>query len=116
MHNTSPIHNRQEALEGIGIVESDNEILDRLFIMLDKTGDQQINFREVCRILSWGNGGGSVNSISFPVIWHEVTNTRFHELAIVHLWRCTSDYRYGGGEGGFGGALKHILHPAPVSE
>jgi hypothetical protein len=29
-----------------GITESDNEIMDRLFIMLDKTGDQQINFRE----------------------------------------------------------------------
>lgn len=35
-----------EALEGCGIVESDGEILDRLFIMLDKTGDQQINYRE----------------------------------------------------------------------
>lgn len=40
-----------EALEGVGIVESDSEILDRLFIMLDKTGDQQINFREfICGI------------------------------------------------------------------
>ena len=29
-----------------GITEADNEILDRLFIMLDKTGDQQINYRE----------------------------------------------------------------------
>lgn len=36
----------QEALEGCGITEADNEILDRLFIMLDKTGDQQINYRE----------------------------------------------------------------------
>lgn len=37
----------QEVVEGCGITEADNEILDRLFIMLDKTGDQQINFREV---------------------------------------------------------------------
>jgi len=40
-----------EALEGCGIVEADHEILERLFIMLDKTGDQQINFREfICGI------------------------------------------------------------------
>jgi len=35
-----------EVVEGCGVVEADKEILDRLFIMLDKTGDQQINFRE----------------------------------------------------------------------
>jgi len=35
-----------EALSSVGVSESDREILDRLFIMLDKTGDYQINFRE----------------------------------------------------------------------
>lgn len=41
----------EEALSRCNIVESDSEILDRLFTMLDKTGDQQINFREfICGI------------------------------------------------------------------
>mmetsp|Transcript_33602 Transcript_33602/g.106190 ORF Transcript_33602/g.106190 Transcript_33602/m.106190 type:complete len:199 (-) Transcript_33602:367-963(-) len=35
-----------EALQAVGIHESDAEILNRLFVMLDKSGDDQINFRE----------------------------------------------------------------------
>ena len=38
-------------LESAGIVESDQQILDRLFTLFDETGDGQINFREfVCGI------------------------------------------------------------------
>lgn len=36
----------EEALREASIHESDVEILNRLFIMLDKSGDDQINFRE----------------------------------------------------------------------
>ena len=36
----------REALESVGVTESDTEILDRLFTMFDKTGDDQVNFRE----------------------------------------------------------------------
>lgn len=36
----------REALELVGIMESDTEILDRLFSMFDKTGNDQINYRE----------------------------------------------------------------------
>lgn len=36
----------KDGLDSVGIVESDREILDRLFTMLDKTGDNQINFKE----------------------------------------------------------------------
>jgi len=35
-----------EALASIAITESDKEILERLFIMLDKTGDYTISFKE----------------------------------------------------------------------
>lgn len=36
----------REALELAGIMESDTEILDRLFSMFDKTGNDQINYKE----------------------------------------------------------------------
>eukprot|EP00903_Cladosiphon_okamuranus_P009095 g8693.t1 len=36
----------REALELVGIMESDTEILERLFSMFDKTGNDQINYRE----------------------------------------------------------------------
>ena len=36
----------QEALALAGIVESDSEILDRLYTMFDTTGSDSINFRE----------------------------------------------------------------------
>ena len=36
----------REALELVGIMESDTEILDRLFSMFDKTGNDQINYKE----------------------------------------------------------------------
>ncbi|CAN0370124.1 unnamed protein product, partial [Discosporangium mesarthrocarpum] len=35
-----------EALELVGIVESDHEIIDRLFSMFDKTGNDQITWKE----------------------------------------------------------------------
>ncbi|CAN0000618.1 unnamed protein product, partial [Choristocarpus tenellus] len=35
-----------EALELVGIVESDHEIIDRLFSMFDKTGNDQISWKE----------------------------------------------------------------------
>lgn len=35
-----------EALELVGIMESDTEILDRLFSMFDVTGNDQINYKE----------------------------------------------------------------------
>jgi len=44
--NTLSRHDFRDALEEVGIVESDKEIVERLFTMLDKTGDEQINFRE----------------------------------------------------------------------
>lgn len=36
----------REALELVSIMESDTEILDRLFSMFDKTGNDQINYKE----------------------------------------------------------------------
>jgi len=36
----------QEAIQAVGVVESDAEVLDRLFTMFDKTGDDAIYFRE----------------------------------------------------------------------
>jgi len=36
----------QQALELVGIEESDKAILERIFTLLDVTGDDQINFRE----------------------------------------------------------------------
>lgn len=36
----------REALELAGIVETDTEILDKLFSMFDKTGNDQINYKE----------------------------------------------------------------------
>ena len=44
--NTISREEFQEALAQVSIVESDAEILDRLFTMFDKTGDNQVNFRE----------------------------------------------------------------------
>jgi Ca2+-binding EF-hand superfamily protein len=44
--NTITRHEFQEALSYVNIQESDQEILDRLFTMFDKMGDNQINFRE----------------------------------------------------------------------
>jgi Ca2+-binding EF-hand superfamily protein len=44
--NTISRNEFREALESVGISESDTEILDRLFTMFDKTGDDQVNFRE----------------------------------------------------------------------
>lgn len=38
-------HDR-EALEMVNIMESDTEILDRLFSMFDKTGNDQLNYKE----------------------------------------------------------------------
>ena len=46
----------REALESVGVTESDTEILDRLFTMFDKTGDDQVNVREfvvgVCPLIT----------------------------------------------------------------
>lgn len=36
----------QESINSVGIVDSDAEVLDRLFTMFDKTGDDAIYFRE----------------------------------------------------------------------
>jgi len=36
----------QEALSVAGIVDTDKEVLDRLFTMFDRTGDDQVYFRE----------------------------------------------------------------------
>jgi len=36
-----------EALAGVEVVESDRDILDRLFTMLDRTGEERINHREL---------------------------------------------------------------------
>jgi len=36
----------QKAIQDIGIVESDAEVLDRLFTMFDKTGDDAVYYRE----------------------------------------------------------------------
>ena len=40
--NTITRHEFQEALSYVGIQESDQEILDRLFTMFDKMGDNQV--------------------------------------------------------------------------
>jgi Ca2+-binding EF-hand superfamily protein len=45
-----------EALQFVGISESDKEILDRLFTMFDKTGDNQVSYHEfvvaICPFIS----------------------------------------------------------------
>lgn len=48
---TRPSPGPQEALATVGIVESDKEVLDRLFTMFDRTGDDQVFFKDfICGV------------------------------------------------------------------
>ncbi|GMI50485.1 hypothetical protein ScalyP_jg2410 [Parmales sp. scaly parma] len=65
----------REALESVGVTESDTEILDRLFTMFDKTGDDQVNFREfvvgVCPLIT----GDVISKLNFSFELYDIDGT-----------------------------------------
>lgn len=73
--NTVSREEFQEALEFVGIVESDAEILDRLFTMFDKTGDNQVNFREFAVGISPLISGDVVDKLQFSFGLYDMDNT-----------------------------------------
>ena len=66
----------QEALEIVGVAESDKEILDRLFTMLDKTGDDQINFREFVVGVAPLINGDAVDKLNFSFELYDLDGTK----------------------------------------
>jgi Ca2+-binding EF-hand superfamily protein len=71
--------NREEFQEGlhiVGIQESDKEILDRLFTMLDKTGDDMINFKEFLVGIAPMINGDAVDKIGFAFECYDVDATK----------------------------------------
>uniref|UniRef100_A0A7S2UWF2 EF-hand domain-containing protein n=1 Tax=Fibrocapsa japonica TaxID=94617 RepID=A0A7S2UWF2_9STRA len=65
----------RESLEVVGIVESDAEILDRLFTMVDKTGDDQIPFREFVVGLAPLITGDAADKIQFSFELYDLDGT-----------------------------------------
>ena len=66
--NTITRHEFQEALSYVGIQESDQEILDRLFTMFDKMGDNQVTLQLSTRVPPSGSSSAarfSVTQINF---------------------------------------------------
>ena len=76
----------QEGLATVTITDSDKEILERLFIMLDKTGDYTINYKEfLCGISPLITGTVS-EKLTFACEMSDVDATGMikpHELAFV---------------------------------
>lgn len=64
-----------EALELVGIMESDTEILDRLFSMFDKTGNDQINYKEFVVGLAPLCDGTVEEKLAFAFTLCDVHNT-----------------------------------------
>jgi Ca2+-binding EF-hand superfamily protein len=64
-----------EALRLVGINQNDTDIFDRLFTMYDKTGDDQISFREfivgVCPLIS----GTHIEKIDFAFQLYDIEET-----------------------------------------
>jgi Ca2+-binding EF-hand superfamily protein len=64
-----------EALRLVGINQNDTDIFDRLFTMYDKTGDDQISFREfivgVCPLIS----GTHIEKIDFAFQLYDIDET-----------------------------------------
>jgi Ca2+-binding EF-hand superfamily protein len=54
-----------ESLSIVGINQNDADILDRLFTMYDKSGDDQINYREFCVGIAPLISGSHVEKIDF---------------------------------------------------
>lgn len=76
----------REALSTVGVVESDTEILDRLFTMFDKSGDDQVNFREFLVGISPLVTGDVQSKIKFGLELYDIDGTglvRPNELAFV---------------------------------
>ena len=76
----------RSALEAVAITESDVEILDRLFTMFDKTGDDQVNFREFVVGVSPLITGDVASKLSFSFELYDLDGTgqvRPNEMAFV---------------------------------
>ena len=58
-----------------GVTESDTEILDRLFTMFDKTGDDQVNFREFVVGISPLITGDVVSKLNFSFELYDLDGT-----------------------------------------
>mmetsp|Transcript_21384 Transcript_21384/g.42709 ORF Transcript_21384/g.42709 Transcript_21384/m.42709 type:complete len:201 (+) Transcript_21384:234-836(+) len=65
----------RESLEAVGVTESDTEILDRLFTMFDKTGDDQVNFREFVVGISPLITGDVVSKLNFSFELYDLDGT-----------------------------------------
>ena len=65
----------REALEIVNVSESDTEILDRLFTMYDKTGDDQVNFREFIVGVSPLITGDVVSKLNFSFELYDLDGT-----------------------------------------
>ncbi len=73
--NTITRREFKEGLDIIGIVDSDREILDRIFTMLDKTGDNYINFKEFITGISPLITGDAVDKLSFGFELYDLDST-----------------------------------------
>ena len=65
----------QECLEFVGIHESDGEILDRLFTMCDRTGDNSVSHREFLIGLSPLISGDAAEKVGFAFRLFDAENT-----------------------------------------
>lgn len=71
------------AAEEIGVTDSDLEILDRLFILFDKLGDGQVNFRELVVGLSPLAKGNAASKLELAFELYDVDET--HQLKPIEL-------------------------------
>ena len=92
----------REALEIVGVTESDTEILDRLFTMFDKTGDDQVNFREFIVGISPLITGDVVSKLNFSFELYDLDGTgqiRPNEMSFI-LFSMNATASYFGDPGG----------------
>ena len=80
----------EEALKIVGIKESDKEILNRLFILFDKTGEGLINFKQFicgCSVLCKGTVKEKLLRACAPAIARRLLAGGCGQLPLLAGWR-----------------------------
>jgi Ca2+-binding EF-hand superfamily protein len=76
----------EEALQLVGITENDKEILDRLFIMFDISGDNQINFKEFLAGIAPLASGSTADKLNLAFQLYDVHGTGEWGFVVVLFW------------------------------
>lgn len=76
----------EEALQLVGITENDKEILDRLFIMFDISGDNQINFREFLAGIAPLASGSTADKLNLAFQLYDVHGTGEWGFVSMQFW------------------------------